>query len=110
MKVSRMYQIKGLGSLRKNDCIVVCSWTGMLETGEANAPYNRHNGKQIYRDGDVVVCVGKEYKRTAHYEPQPFWKVLTTSGEHATVSRGARKYFSVVSEKSKLCGHGVDSE
>ena len=82
----------------------------MLETGESHRAYNNHNGKQLYRDGDVVVCVGKEYKRTAHYEPQPFWKVLTTRGEHATVSRGARKYFSLVPAKSNLCVSEGDNE
>jgi len=53
--------------------------------------------KVLVHDNDVVVCMGKDLYETDHYEPQPFYKVLTTRGQIAYVSKGNRnKYFELV--------------
>lgn len=48
-------------------------------------------------DGDVVACLGREMVTTAHYEKQPFYRVLTLAGETGYVSKAIRnKYFELV--------------
>ena len=100
-----MYQVAGLAQLKRNNGLFINAYsngdTPIMETGEAGW----YPSRRPYVDGDVMVCVGKEDRRverpTAHYEPQPFYRVLTLDGKTALVSKGTRKYFKPV--KSNLC-------
>ena len=104
MKVGRMYQVAGLAQLKRNDGLFICEYSNgdapIMETGETGW----YPSRRAYVDGEVMVCVGKEERRTGHYEPQTFYRVLTLDGKTALVSKGTRKYFKPV--KSNLCGHG----
>ena len=101
MKVGRMYQVAGLAQLKRNDGLYINAYANddvpIMETGEASW----YPSRRAYVDGEVMVCVGKEERRTGHYEPQPFYRVLTLDGKTALVSKGTRKYFKPV--KSNLC-------
>ena len=104
MKVGRMYRVAGISKLKLNDCMMISPYYNaatsdpVMETGQA-AHYRDDRPK--YHDGDVMVCVGKVECATAHYEPQPFYRVLTLDGKTALISQGTRKYFKPL--KSNLC-------
>ena len=102
MKVGRMYQVAGLAQLKRNDGLFINAYgngdTPIMETGETGW-YT--GSRRAYVDGEVMVCVGKEERRTGHYEPQTFYKVLTLDGKTALISKATRKYFKPV--KSNLC-------
>ena len=101
MKVGNMYRVAGLAQLKRNDGLFICEYDGgevpIMETGETGW----YPSRRAYVDGEVMVCVGKEERRTGHYEPQTFYRVLTLDGKTALVSKGTRKYFKPV--KSNLC-------
>lgn len=101
MRQGRMYRVKNLANNRRNDCI------GIIKHG----PYQREPLVRLetldsswsarttakLRDGDLVACLGVDMFDTDHYEKQPFYKVLTLTGEVAYVSKGNRnKYFELV--------------
>ena len=98
MKVGNMYRVAGLARLKRNDALYICAYTGnngetpIMETGASDW----YPSRRPYVDGDVMVCVGKEDRRTGHYEPQTFYKVLTLDGKTAVVSKATRKYFKPV--------------
>ena len=98
-----MYRVTGLSQLKRNDCLAIYGrWNHgqevpIMETGEYH--YAGPNAS-TYNDGDIMVCVGKSMKRTGHYEPQPFYRMLTLDGKTALISKGTRKYFKPL--KSKL--------
>ena len=98
-----MYQVAGIAQLKRNDGLFINVYgsndgaTPIMETGESRWVASR----RAYVDGDVMVCVGRVERRTAHYEPQPYYKVLTLDGKTALISQGTRKYFKPV--KSNLC-------
>ena len=102
MKVGRMYKVTGIADLKLNDCMMISPYYNaatsdpLMETGQA-LHYNANVPK--YRDGDIMVCVGKVERPTAHYEPQPFYRVLTLDGRTALISQGTRKYFKPVKSK-----------
>ena len=104
MKVGRMYRVAGISDLKLNDCMMISPYYNaatsdpVMETGQS-MHYNDNRPK--YRDGAVMVCVGKVERATAHYEPQPFYRVLTLDGKTALISQATRKYFKPL--KSKLC-------
>ncbi len=99
MRQGKMYRIKGLAKNRINKCMKVqlpysSDDIALLETENPN--YTSRTAK-LYRDGDIVVCLGKKMRETHHYQRQPFYKVLTLTGEIAYVSKGSRnKYFELV--------------
>ena len=96
-----MYQVAGLAQLKRSDGLFINDYsngnTPIMETGETSW----YPSRRAYVDGEVMVCVGKEERRTGHYEPQPFYRVLTLDGKTALISKGTRKYFRPV--KSNLC-------
>ena len=101
MKVGRIYKLAGLAQLKRDDGLYINEYsngdTHIKETGEAAW----YPSRRAYVDGEGRVCVGKEARRTSHYEPQPFYRVLTLDGKTALISKGTRKYFKPV--KSNLC-------
>ena len=100
MRQGRMYRVKNLANNRRNDCM------GVISQPYRRAPHARLEtldsswvmlGTTKLRDGDIVACVGVDKFDTDHYEKQPFYKVLTLTGEIAYVSKGNRnKYFELV--------------
>lgn len=93
MKQGRMYRITKLGQNKRNTCMTIGAYNGKLETSDPHWTSSKHK----YQDGDLVACVGREFIRTHHYEPQVFYKVLTLKGELASISKGNRtKYFELV--------------
>ena len=99
MKIGNMYRIKGLASLKRNDCLIINpNYAGrrelpIMHTGELQF-MGAHMGS-AYTDGDMVVCIGKEERRTGHYMPQPFYKILTLDGKQAVVSKSTRNSYFV---------------
>ena len=96
-----MYQVAGLAQLKRNDGLFICEYSNgdipIMETGETSW----YPSRRAYVDGEVMVCVGKVERRTGHYEPQTFYRVLTLDGKTALISKGTRKYFKPM--KSNLC-------
>ena len=100
MRQGRMYRVKNLAKNRRNDCMGVIHQgqykrepLARLETLDSS--WSTPSTKQ--RDGDIVACIGVNKFDTDHYEKQPFYKVLTLTGEVAYVSKGNRnKYFELV--------------
>ena len=99
MRQGKMYRIKGLQKNRINKCMRVTSPYSSEDIArlETENPYYTSADCNMYRDGDIVVCLGKLMRETYHYQDQPFYKVLTLTGEIAYVSKGSRnKYFQLV--------------
>ena len=101
MRQGRMYRVKNLAKNVRNDCMGVISQPyrrephARLETLDSSWSMPRMRSKLV--DGDVVACVGVDKFETDHYESQPFYKVLTLTGDVAYVSKGNRnKYFELV--------------
>ena len=101
MRQGRMYRVKNLAKNRRNDCMGVINHGpyqrephARLETLDSS--WSTPKGTKLH-DGDIVACVGVDKFQTDHYEHQPFYKVLTLTGEIAYVSKGNRnKYFELV--------------
>ena len=96
-----MYQVDkaAIRNLRRNDCL-------MIHEGLTNGPLmetaistNWSYDKRKYWGGEVVVCLGKVMQRTGHYEPQPFYRILTTDGRIALITKATRRYFKSVSNE-----------
>jgi hypothetical protein len=103
MKAGRMYRIKNLSSNRQNTCMRLANrWqpNGRLNDIRelvTEQPQWANSAGKTYQDGDVVACVGVHMRETHHYEKQPFYKILTLTGEVGYVSKGTRnKYFELV--------------
>ena len=97
-----MYRIKNLKSNRMNTVMRITptgDWQGSIPRLETENP--RYAGRtKLYNDGDIVACLGVTMCDTHHYEKQPFYKVLTLTGDIAYVSKGTRnKYFELVKQK-----------
>ena len=101
MRQGRMYRVKNLANNRRNDCMAVIKHgpysrepLARLETLDSS--WSARTTAEL-RDGDLVACLGVDMFDTDHYEKQPFYKVLTLTGEVAYVSKGNRnKYFELV--------------
>ncbi len=100
MRAGRMYRIKNLSKNRLNTVMRIA--TPMVHNGriaqlETENPQYISRSAKILRDGDLVACLGIMMRETHHYEKQPFYRVLTLTGDIAYVSKGTRnKYFELV--------------
>ena len=81
---------------KRNTCMTIFGGLRDLRKLETADPGWTHN-THTYTDGDIVACIGRELVRTAHYEKQVHYKILTLKGETAVISKGNRnKYFELV--------------
>ena len=101
MRAGKMYRIKNLSQNKLNT--VMRMGNRWHPTGESapelmtEQPTYLSAQTNVYRDGDVVACIGTEMRETHHYERQPFYKVVTLTGEIGYVTKGTRnKYFELV--------------
>ena len=98
MRAGKMYRIKNLKANKLNTVmrVATCGDWKTLET--ENPSYSVR--MKLYKEGDIVACLGVTMCDTHHYEKQPFYKVLTLTGDIAHVSKGTRnKYFELVKQK-----------
>ena len=101
MKVGNMYRVEGLARLKRNNCLTIGYWPKEDPRMETDSTASMMVNRKCYKDGDIMVCIGKVERNTGHYEPQPFYRVLTLDGKTALISKATRKYFKPV--KSNLC-------
>jgi len=109
MRPGKMYRIKNLKTNRLNTVMRITptgDWSNSIPRLETENPrylkglVDRAGKMKLYNDGDLVACLGVTMYDTHHYEKQPFYKVLTLTGDIAYVSKGTRnKYFELVKQK-----------